>query len=213
MSVSPCLLRGGRASSGISGIQLRLMSRRTFVDVGAEVDALRVGEDIDAGVHSPVRAGRAWAVVSAAAVVRRVPGRPAGWRHRRGSDWELPKSGRVGGCGLRGLDQGLLGRRRCRRGWERLLCLQQERGLRCGGCGVGCAVRRCGLELRPCAWPATARSVFLSSRPCGLLGVVLVADHVRGLWRELFDRSFGVSRKVSCLSRSLRTSTGLMRRG
>ena len=55
MRVSPYLLSGGRASSGISGIQLRLMSRMIFSDVGAEVDALGVGEDLDAGVHSLVR--------------------------------------------------------------------------------------------------------------------------------------------------------------
>ena len=51
IKVSPCLLRGGRASSGIRGIQWPDVGEDS-ADVWAEVDALGIGEDVDTGAHT-----------------------------------------------------------------------------------------------------------------------------------------------------------------
>ena len=160
-----------------------------FFEVGIEVDAHGVGEDIDACVEALMGDGQACAEVASLSAVaggllccltdgvtgggRGVTEVGAGGRGVRCVDQGLLRllNGMLGqGCGrllLRGgLGSGLLG---LGRGW--------------GWCGVGCSGTAHGLEL--------LKGLLVEGRPGGLLGVVLVRDDVGRLVGQLLRNFLG----------------------
>ena len=153
------LVEGWTGLLGDEGDPVALDVSENSPDVGAEVDALRVGENL--GLRRPCldvrrreRSGRN--LRSRGRGLR--PGRLCGWRRRRFDSGCRSSAGWVRWPGR--FDQGLLGRRRSGRRrlgswWSRA---QSVRGR------VGPAL---GRGLRPCASPATAAASFGRAAGCG----------------------------------------------
>ena len=148
-------------------------------EVGIEVDAHGVGEDVDAGVHALVGDGDAGAVVSASAAI--LGGCLGCLADGVACALRLAAEVRARGGGLGGVDDRLLlgwvlrqrlGRGLLRGLWSCLLWRLRCRGARCCSGGTGFAH---GLEL--------LEGLPVEGRLGGLLGAILVAHDIgRASW-------------------------------
>jgi hypothetical protein len=127
------LVEGGTGFFGDEGVPVALDVLQDATNVGAEVDALSVGEDLGAGAHSAASAGLTTGVTGATVVTRCALGGltdgVAGCLVRIAEVW-------AGGDGLRRFDESLLGwllRRLGLWGWRKWSRLLWRRRLRGGG--------------------------------------------------------------------------------
>ncbi len=165
-------------------------------EVGIEVDAHGVGEDVDAGVHALVLDGHAGAVAAALAGLGGVAcGLADGIAGSLGGLGEVGPGGRgtgrvdgslLGGCGfggdgrgdLRGLLLGWRGLRRAGLGFGGLGLGGAGLGTRCGGAAGGAAAK-------------LLQGLAVEGGVGGLLPTILVAEVVGGAVGELLGEVFG----------------------